>query len=57
MVWQVLELLAAGESPQRIRAAFPSLTLKHIRAALEYASTLTRENFVIVNTQPQLSAR
>ncbi len=52
MVWQVLELLAGGETPEDIRKAYPSLTLKHIHAALEYASTLTREHYVIVNTQP-----
>ena len=57
MVWQILELLAAGESVAEIREAFPSLTTKHIRAALEYASSLTRENYVIVNTHPEVSAR
>jgi len=56
MVWQVLEMLAAGESPKNILEAFPSLTMKHIQAALEYASSLTRENYVIVNTQPPVSS-
>ena len=50
MVWQILEMLAHGDRPKDIRSAFPSLTIKHVRAALEYASSLTRESFVIVNT-------
>ncbi len=50
MVWQVLEMLSAGESVKGIISAFPSLKIVHIRAALEYASSLTRQNYVIVNT-------
>ena len=57
MVWQILEMLAAGEDGESILKAFPSLKRKHVRAALEYASSLTRENYVIVNTQPSVSAR
>ena len=57
MVWQVLEMLSAGESTKSILEAFPSLTMKHVRAALEYASSLTRENYVIVNTQPPIPSR
>ena len=51
MVWQVLDMLAEGETPKEVRVAFPTLTLAHIRAALEYASSITRENYVFVNTR------
>lgn len=57
MVWQALAMLAAGESIKNIRVAFPSLTEGHIKAALQYASSLTRENYVIINTEPQISTR
>lgn len=50
MVWQVLELLSAGESESKILRAFPGLKPDYIKAALEYASTLTSQNYVIVNT-------
>lgn len=53
MVWQVLEMLAFGENQKEIIKSFPSLTKQHIKAALEYASSITRQNYVIVNTQSQ----
>lgn len=56
MVWQVLELLADGETLKEIINAFPSLSATHIKAALDYASSLTRENYVIVPIQPAFSA-
>lgn len=56
MVWQVLEMLSMGEKSQEIVKEFPSLTIKHIQAALDYASSLTKEGYVIINTQPQISA-
>jgi len=56
MVWQALEMLAAGDDVEDIRNAFPSLTRKHVQAALDYASSLTKESYVILNTQPALSA-
>ena len=40
MVWQVLEMLAAGESVNEILEDFPSLKKPYISAALEYASQL-----------------
>lgn len=52
MVWQVLEMLAASETEKSIREAFPLLTAKHIKAALEYASSLTKEGYAIINTRP-----
>ncbi len=38
MIWQVLEMLAAGETIEEILADFPSITKKHINAALSYAA-------------------
>lgn len=52
MVWQVLEMLKSGETVKEIIASFPSLTPRHIEAALDYASSLTKEGYVIINTQP-----
>jgi len=52
MVWQILEMLAAGEHPQEILKSFPSLRVEHIKAALEYASSITREHYVVINTEP-----
>lgn len=39
MVWQVLELLAAGETIEEILEDFPTINRNHIMAALEYAKT------------------
>lgn len=57
MVWQVLELLASGQSPKQIVKVFPSLKESHVKAALSYASSVTREGYVILNTKPQISTR
>ncbi|MBI4253203.1 DUF433 domain-containing protein [Candidatus Uhrbacteria bacterium] len=51
MVWQILSMLSHGESTQNILEEHPSLTTRHIQAALDYASSLTQEHYVIVNTQ------
>ncbi len=56
MVWQILEMLEAGLSKKEIIKQFPVLTSQHIKAALNYASSLTREGYVIVNTQPPVPA-
>lgn len=56
MLWQVLEMLAAGEKEKNIFNAFSSLTKEHIKAALKYASSITRQNYVIINTQAQVSS-
>lgn len=56
MVWQVLEMLAAGETQENISKAFPSLEKQHIKAALDYASSITREGYVIINTQNAISS-
>ncbi|MEK6946220.1 MAG: DUF433 domain-containing protein [Nanoarchaeota archaeon] len=43
MIWQVLELLGAGVTQDKIiKGYFPKLTKKHISAALHYAADLTR---------------
>lgn len=51
MVWQVLEMLATGGQTKQILKAFPSLRSAHITAALEYASSITRDHYVLVNTE------
>lgn len=57
MVWQVLEMLAAGKGKKEIMEAFSRLTPKHIKAALDYASSITKEGHVLVNTRAQISPR
>ncbi|MDQ1284586.1 MAG: hypothetical protein QG620_934 [Patescibacteria group bacterium] len=56
MVWQVLEMLSADKTPADVLRAFPTLTKKHISAALNYASSLTQKNYVIINTFSQTAA-
>ncbi|KKQ75165.1 MAG: hypothetical protein US96_C0016G0019 [Candidatus Woesebacteria bacterium GW2011_GWB1_38_5b] len=52
MVWQALEMLSSGMLEKEIIKDFPALSPKHIQAALNYASSLTKEGYVILNTQP-----
>ena len=48
MVHLVLELLAAGDTPEEIiTEAYPTLTKKHIEAALLYAAHTTEEGRVL----------
>lgn len=56
MVWQILEMLEFGLNDKEIVKEFPSLTSEYIKAALNYASSLTKEGYVILNTQPQIPA-
>lgn len=56
MVWQILEMLSAGETEKSITEAFPSLNKKHIKAALDYASSITKSANVIINNEPQIPA-
>ncbi len=44
----VLDNLAAGETPERIREQYPSLEPEHIPAAIAYAADLARERVVPV---------
>lgn len=55
MVWQVLEMLKTGATAKEIISAFPSLTTNHIKSALDYASSLTREGYAVITTRPQIS--
>ena len=41
-VYDVLEYLASGMSPDDIVADFPELTLRHVSAALEFAAARER---------------
>lgn len=53
MVWQVLEMLAAGETVEEIIEDFPSLNRDHITAALEYAARMTEgERFFPLQSNP-----
>lgn len=56
MVWQILAMLRDGNTAKEIKEAFPSINSKHIQAALDYASSLTSEGYVVINTQPQISS-
>lgn len=47
-VYLILNLLAAGYTFERIIKAYPQLTKKDIKAALEYAQALTRYEEEIV---------
>lgn len=38
MVWQILEMLSAGETIEEILENYPSLNRKHIQASLEFAA-------------------
>lgn len=42
MVYLVLELLEAGESPEQILKSYPPLTKKHIKAALHFAAEMIK---------------
>lgn len=46
MVSVILDNLAAGESPEKILASYPTLKKEDIEAALRYASELARERIV-----------
>ena len=55
MVWQILEMLEDGAPIKEILNAFlVPLTEQHIKAALHYAGSLTKEgNNVVVNIKRQ----
>ena len=56
MVWQILDLLKMGQTKKEIISDFPDLKQEHIKAALDYASSLTKEGYVVINTHPQIPA-
>ncbi len=49
MVWQVVQFLANGDSPEAILAAYPSLTREDIQACLAFAAELTRERVLPID--------
>ena len=48
MVYLVLEMLEDGASIEEIIEAYPSLTKKHIKAALDFAAKITERSFELV---------
>jgi len=54
MVWQVLDMLKGGQGEKEIKDAFPHLTKSHIKAALDYASSLMKEGYAILPTNPNI---
>jgi len=57
MVWQILGMLAAGESVKEILEDFPSLRRKHIQAALEYVSEVVQEGIFIPRRTHEVISR
>lgn len=56
MVWQILDMLKSGMKEKEIFEDFPPINKAHIKAALDYASSLTKEGYAIINTRPEISA-
>lgn len=48
MVHIVLEMLQVGATISEILSAYPSLTEKHIKAALEYAARITERSLDLI---------
>ena len=48
MVYTILEMLEAGASVTEIIEAYPSLTERYIKAALEFAAQLTERRFDLI---------
>jgi uncharacterized protein (DUF433 family) len=44
MVWQILDMLKAGYNFDDILKEFPSLTVEHIKAALDFKKSCWRKN-------------
>jgi uncharacterized protein (DUF433 family) len=53
MVSVILDNLAAGETPERILASYPTLQRGDIEAALRYASEMARERIVVLPGAPE----
>lgn len=59
MVWQILELLEAGEDKRLVYRAYPSLPDGSVEAALHFAAERAKSQPVMdfhENTQPQIFA-
>lgn len=52
MVWQVLDALAHGETYESVLDAWPSITKKHIQAALELAASRAGSDRIIGLSAP-----
>lgn len=52
MISVILDNLAAGETPERILAGYPTLKKDDIEAALRYASEMARERIVVLPGTP-----
>ena len=48
MVYTILEMLEAGATVKEIIEAYPSLTKRHIKVALEFAAQLTERRFDLI---------
>ena len=48
MVHIVLDMLQTGATTSEIMEAYPSLTEKHVKAALEYAARITERSFDLI---------
>jgi len=42
-VYLILELLGAGYSPEKVVETYPSLTLDDVKAAIQYAADIMRD--------------
>lgn len=49
-VYVILDFLAAGNTVEEILEEYPQLTREDVRAAIEYAAMLAREEFEPVGT-------
>ena len=57
MVYLILEMLASGESAQDIiKHAYPKLSIHHIKAALQYASSMAQQGHIIPLTSKAYAA-
>lgn len=48
MVHLVLQMLKSGATTEDILQAYPRLTIKHIKAALEYAARITERSLDLI---------
>ena len=48
MVYLILEMLESGATIKDIHEAYPSLTEKHVKAALDFAAHITERRFELI---------
>lgn len=51
MVWQVLQLLANGDTADDILAAYPALAREDIQACLTFAAEMARERVLPIDVR------